>query len=241
MDVIYALVVFVSTLISVSVLGLAAGFSPTLYIAQVAITSKVKRPVAYTTSLMSGVLGAIFILILLFQVIQLDALLAFLNSTLHAAILSVAFNVLVGGGFIIGGIWYLRHKDKEVLTPPPKPISKKKHAGGLISVFSLGFIRTFVSISGVTATYFAANIISNISLSLLESVIYTVVFLAAAVVPFVGIILFMKKNPERILRVARQFRATLRRMNYRLITGVTAIILGSCILFFNLMAVLLLY
>jgi len=234
MDVIYTLVVFISTLISVSVLGLVAGFSPTLYVTQVAITSKAKRPVAYAASLMSGVLAAILILILLFQAIQLDTLITIINSTVHAITLSVAFNVLIGAGFVVGGIVYLRHKD---VLKAPKP-SKAKQTGGLVSVFSLGFVRTFISITGVTATYFAGNIISNVSLNLVERLIYTLVFFGAAIVPFIGIIIYMEKSPERILRAANQFRAWLQRINFRLIAGVGAIILGSSILVFNLMIVL---
>lgn len=234
MDLIATVTVFISTLISVSILGLAAGFSPTLYVAQIAITSKVRRPVAYATSLMGGVLVAILLLIILFQIIQLDTLLAFIDTTVRAVTLSVVFNMLIGVGFIFGGIWYLRHKD---VLKAPKP-SKAKQAGGLISVFSLGFVRTFISISGVTATYFAANIIANISINLLEQVIFTLIFFAAAIVPFVAIIIYMKKSPEQIIKAANQFRALLHRVNYRPVVGVGALILGSSILVFNLMMVL---
>ena len=234
MDVIYTLVVFISTLISVSVLGLVAGFSPTLYVAQVAITSKTKQPVAYAASLMSGVLAAVLVLILLFQVIQLDSLILIINSTVNAITLSVAFNMMVGAGFIVAGAVYLKHK--EVLKAP-KP-SKAKQTGGIVSVFSLGFVRTFVSITGVTAIFFAGNIISNVSINLVERIVYTLVFFGAAIVPFIGIVIYMKKSPERILIATNKFRLWLQRINFRLIAGVGAIILGSSILVFNLMIVL---
>lgn len=234
MDLIATITIYISTLISVSILGLTAGFSPTLYVAQVAITAKVRRPVAYAASLMAGVLVAVLLLIILFQVIQLDTLLAFIDTTIRAVTLSVIFNMLVGVGFIAGGMWYLRHKD---VLKPPRP-SKAKQAGGLASVFGLGFVRTFISISGVTATYFAANIIANISLNLIEQLIFTLIFFAAAIVPFFAIVMYMKKSPERVLKIAEQFRALLRRINYRPVVGVGAIILGVSILIFNLMMVL---
>lgn len=237
-DIIYTLIVFVSTLLSVSVLGLVAGFSPTLYVAQVAITAKVKRPVAYAASLMSGVLFAVLLLILLFQTIHLDTLLTIIDTTIRAVTLSVVFNALVGIGFIFGGSWYLRHK--EAIKGPPKPTktAKAKQTGGLISVFSLGFVRTFVSISGVTATYFAGNIISTVSMNLIERTIFTLVFFAAAVVPFIGIVIYMRRSPERIVSATNKFRALLTRINYRPIVGFGAIILGSSILVFNLMMLL---
>jgi len=233
-DVISTLIIFISTLVSVSVLGLVAGFSPTLYVTQVAITSKVRRPVAYAAALMSGVLVAVLLLIILFQIVQLDALLHFIDTTVHAVVVSVIFNMIIGGGFIYGGIWYLNHKEA---LKGPKP-SKSKQTGGLISVFSLGFVRTFVSISGVTATYFAGNIISNVSLDIVERLVFTLVFFGAAIVPFIGIIIYMHKSPERIIKATDQFRALLRRINYRPIVGVGAIILGSAILVFSLMMLL---
>ncbi len=236
-DVVYTIIVFVSTLISVSILGLVAGFSPTLYVTQIAITSKVKRPVAFAAALMSGVLVAVLTLIILFQVIQLDALIALIDTTVRAIILSVVFNMLVGIGFIYGGIWYLRHQTISKVPKIPKP-TKTKRTGGLISVFSLGYIKTFISITGVTATYFAANIIANVSLNLVERVVFTLVFFAVAIVPFIGIVIYMRKSPERILKATTQFQDVLHRINYRLIVGVGAMILGSCILVFNLMMIL---
>lgn len=234
-DFVSAIVVLVSTLISVSLLGLVAGFSPTLYVTQIAVTSKVKRPLAYAASLMGGVLVAVLVLILLFQVIQLDTLLQIINDSVRALTLSVAFNMLIGVGFVWAGAWYLH--DKNVLKAPKAP--KTKHASGLVSVFTLGFARTFISVSGVTATFFAGNIISNISVSIIEQLIFTLVFFAAAIVPFIGIILYMRSNPKRILQATDELRALLGRINYRPIVGTGALILGSAIIVFNLMIALL--
>ena len=233
-DIISALFIFVSTLISVSILGLVAGFSPTLYVAQVAMASKSKHPITYTIALMAGVLLAVLLLIILFQTLHLDTLLSFIDTTVRAVTVSVIFNLLVGAAFIWGGIWYLRHQQIPKVTKK----THMKQTGGILSMFGLGFARTLVSVSGVTATYIAGNIIANVSIGIGEHIIYTLIFFAASIVPFFGIIIYMQKNPDRLLQVTEELRQLLHKTNYRLIVGVGAIILGSSIAIFNVMMAL---
>jgi len=234
-ELLYYLVVFVATIISVFVLGVIAGFSPTLYIAQVAISSKSKRSASYTFSLTAGVVAAILALIILFQIFHLDTLLLFINTTVKAVTVSVIFNVLVGLGFIFGGFWYLRHP---TLPKPKENMRSAKRAGGLLGVFGLGFLRTITSISGLTATYIAGNIISSLSTGAVERLVYTIIFLAATIVPFMVITEYMRKNPDRLIALTQRIRNTLKQINYRLIVGVTAIILGSSIIIINVMMAL---
>lgn len=214
-------------------LGIVAGFSPTLYITQVAITSKSKKYRSYTASLMGGILFAILILIILFQVFNLDTLVHFIDTTVRALTVSVIFNIAVGGAFIYGGIWYLRHQ-----TVNKHESSKLKTTTGAVSIFSLGFIRTFLSISGVTATFIAGNIIANVSVGIIERLIYTAIFFAAAVVPFIAIVMMMRRNPDRLTSTTNRITIWLRSMNYRLVVGVAAIILGGSVIFFNVMMAL---
>ena len=233
-DIISELFVFISTLISISIFGLLAGFSPTLYVTQVAMAFKSKRGITYTVSLMSGVLFAVLLLIVLFQTLHLETLLSFIDTTVRAVTVSVIFNLLVGAGFIWGGIWYLRHQR----IPKVDTKQRVKTTGGIISMFGLGFARTFISVSGVTATYIAGNIIANVSIGLIEHLIYTLIFFAASIVPFFGIIIYMRKSPERLLKITDELRQLLHKANYRLIVGVGALIIGSSIIIFNLMMAL---
>ena len=226
-------IIFISTLISVSVLGIIAGFSPTLYITQIAITSKSRKERSYTAALMAGVFAAVFLLIILFQIVNLETLRTFIDTTVRALTVSVIFNAIIGTAFIYGGLWYLRHQ--EITQPKP---SKIKSTGGIAAIFGFGFVRTFLSISGVTATYIAGNIIANVSVGIAERIVYSLIFFAAAVIPFLVISMLMQKNPERLTSLTNRLRSWLRGMNYRLVVGVTAIILGGSIIFFNLMMVL---
>lgn len=232
-DLLYYIVVFIATIISVGVLGLVAGFSPTLYIAQIAAVSKSKRRVAYTLSVAGGVLAAIALLVLLFQTFHLNTLINIIDTTVQAIVVSLVFNILVGTGFIFGGIWYLSHQS----LPSPKP-GKIKKSSGLLGIFGFGFIRTITSISGLTATYLAGNIIGNISMGITERFIYTAIFLATTITPFVIIFEYMKKKPDALAVWVDRVRRLLSRFNYRPVVGAIAIILGASIIIINVMLAL---
>ncbi|MGY4893725.1 MAG: hypothetical protein ACO1N2_03480 [Candidatus Saccharimonadota bacterium] len=234
-----SLFLFIAALIAVAVLGIIAGFSPTLYIAQVSIGSKPKRIIPYTIGLMAGVLGAVIFLMLLFQVFQLDTLVSIIDSTVSALLLSVGFNIVVGTGLIVGGLWYIRSRKES-----PKPLKETRAAAaarskaGIGAIVSLGFIRTLTSISGLTATFIASGLISSGNPLLLERSLMTLVFLAASIVPFAGIIVLLKRSPERLTKLTGRLKELMHRINYRLIAGVAAVILGSSIIIFNLMMAL---
>lgn len=227
------IIVFVTSLIALTVLGLAAGFSPTLYIAQVATTSKSKKSNTYPIAIMSGVLIAVLLLTVLFQIIHLDTLLTIIDTTVRAVLVSVIFNMIVGAALIIAGFSYLNHR----ILPKPKKLTPKQ-AGGVAGIFWLGFVRTFMSISGVTATFIAGNVIADVSFGIFERILYTLIFLAATIVPFALIVVTMRRNPERIDILTNNTRNWLTRFNYRPVVGGAAIIFGTSIIIFNLMMAL---
>lgn len=234
-DLINFVIVFVSTLISLVILGLTAGFSPTLYIAQVALASKSSKATMYTVALMSGVVAAALLLIVLFQIIHLDTLLNYLQSTVQALTVSVVLNILVGAALIYGGFHYLHHRE---IPKAKNETAKLKKASGYIGLAGLGFMRTFLSVGGVTATYLAGNVIADASAGLGERVVYTLMFLGVTIVPF-GIIIFMiRRKPSRLAGITRATRTLLERINYRLIVGGAAIIFGGAIIIFNSMIAL---
>lgn len=222
------IIVFASTLIGVGFLGAIAGFSPTLYIAQIAIGAKPERRVAYTIALIAGVFAAILFLMVLFQWLHVDTVVTYIDSTIHALLYSVIFNLLIGIAFIWGGTWYLRNK-KDVAVR--KAASKK--SGGIAPIFSLGFVRTLTSISGVTSVYIAANGIASVSTHFFEQLIYSLVFFVAALIPFVGIVSLMMKNPALLTDYTDKLKLLLNRFNYRAIAGIGAIVLGSAIVMYS--------
>lgn len=212
------------------ILGLLAGFSPTLYMTQIGIGAQIKRNLPYMISIMIGVIVALVILTILFQFFHLNTLIEFIDTTIQALLVSVLFNVMIGTALIIGGIWYVRYEGPD--TPkPPQPHKKSGYA----ALISFGFFRTFVSISGVTATFIASNVIAEASPGIVLRIVLTLIFLAAAIVPFVGIIFLLKLNPDRLTSTTNSIKILLKKLNYRPVIGVGAILFGSGIVIYNIL------
>src|ERR1051325_3132567 len=74
----YILVLFGSLIVLV-LLGFVAGFSPTLYIAQITVGTKSKKHLAFTAALMAGVLLAIIVLLILFQTFHLSTMISIID------------------------------------------------------------------------------------------------------------------------------------------------------------------
>lgn len=222
--------------ITIVLLGLIAGFSPTLYIAQAASIAKPKSAVRFTLALMSGVLVATITLMILFQIFSLNSLINIIHSTVQALLVSVVFNVLIGAAFIFGGLRYIHTKDtKKAYEADTKAVKKY---GGFSALLGFGFVKTFLSISGVTAIFIAGNIISSATNIFLERIIFTLVFLAASIAPFLLILYFLQKHPNKLQSWVNSVKIHLGKINYRTTVGVGAIILGGAIVIFNVMIAL---
>ncbi len=220
----------ISAILSMVVLGIIAGFSPTLYVTQIGVATTSKRARALMISLMIGVLLGIILLSILFQFFQLETLRTFIDSTLSALFVSVIFNIIIGTTFVIMGFWYINKKPNRI-DGDERPTAKSSYW----ALISLGFFRTFVSISGATATFLASGIISDARTNIVSWLILTAVFLASTVAPFVVILITMKRSPERIKSLLAWLKAQLVRYNYKLVIGVAAILIGSAIIIFNLL------
>lgn len=222
--------VFISAIFAISILGFIAGFSPTLYVTQVGIAAKAKSARSLMIALMLGVLLGIITLSILFQSFQPDTLRAFIDSTTNALFVSVVFNVIIGAVFIAAGFWYINKK--------PNRISKDDKSAAKSSYWALvsfGFFRTFASISGATATFFASGIITDAKVGVISWILLTGLFLAATITPFVLIMTTMERHPKKIISILEWFRIKLLKYNYKLVIGVVSILLGSAIIMFNLL------
>jgi len=230
LELIDSLWLFIGALLAIVVLGIIAGFSPTLYITQIGIATTSKRARSLMVSLMMGVLAGIILLSIFFQFFQLDTLRSFIDSTINALRVSVISNLIVGTIFIIGGFWYI-HKKPNRISEDHKIALKS----GYSALVALGFFRTFISISGATATFLASGIISSSKEDIFTRIVLTIIFLAAVIAPFVVILITMQKHPKNIQRLMTWFKAQLHTFNYKLIIGTAAILLGSSVLILNVL------
>ncbi|MFZ1301219.1 MAG: hypothetical protein WAQ27_01400 [Candidatus Microsaccharimonas sp.] len=220
---------FISAIIAMLVLGVIAGFSPTLYITQIGISTSARRARSLMIALMFGVLIGIILLSILFQFFQLETLQNIIDSTFRALFVSVVFNIIIGAAFIVGGYWYIHKKPNRI--DEDKKVTAKS---GYWALVSLGFFRTFVSISGATAIYLGSGIISDTRVGIFSRVVLTGVFLVAALAPFVLILVTMKRHPAKIQAALSWFKKHLTRFNYKLVIGAVAIMVGGAIIIFKL-------
>lgn len=233
-----SIVVFVLGVVAVAIAGLVAGFSPTLYVAQATRSSKSKVMRQLTFALMMGVLAATIILLILFQTFSLSSLLEIINSTVKALLVSIVFNMVVGLLFVFGGFRYLSTKDSKKAYDTQADIPASQQNRGSIAMFGLGFIKTFVSISGATAIFIGGNIIASATNTFLERIILTSVFLLASVAPFFAVFYFLQNKPDKLQTLINVTKARLVKVNYRGTVGMASIIFGSAIVVFNVMMAL---
>lgn len=231
------LILFILSVLAVVIAGLVAGFSPTLYIAQATLSSKSQNRRKLTLSLVFGVLSATIILLVLFQIFSLSSLLAIIDSTVRALLVSVLFNIAIGLLFITAGIHYMRTRDTQKAYSDSSTGFTKKY-GGSGALFGLGFIKTFLSVSGLTAIYIGGNIIATTTSITLERIILTGAFLVSSVAPFMFVSYLTQRKPDKLRNVIAKVKQYLEQINYRSTVGFIAVLIGSAIVIFNIIMAL---
>lgn len=231
-DVVGSLWSFIGAIVALIILGFIAGFSPTLYATQVGISATSKRAQSLMIALMIGVILGIVALSIFFQFFQVDTLRFIINSTIKALYVSSIFNAIIGAAFIVGGFWYIHKKPNRIDKDHKVTIRS-----GYWALVSLGFFRTFLSISGATATFLASTLAVGDKADILVRLIFTAVFLAASIAPFALILITMRQQPEKIQSVLSWFKQLLHTFDYKLVIGVIAILVGSAIIIFNVLRV----
>jgi hypothetical protein len=237
MDTFVIIVLFmVLNLIGIVFLGLIAGFSPTLSIAQVALSTKKRTAARYAYALMAGVLTATVILLVLFQFFSLNNLISTISSTVEALLISVLFNVVVGILFIITGVYYVStRRSKAVYHTNTKAI---RQAGGASAFFGFGFAKTLLSLSGITAVYLGGNIIASTTPDIIIRLVLILAFLGATIAPFYFTLVLIKKHPEKLEAFIAKVTSRIADFNYRLVVGGAAIVFGVAVIVSNCMLAL---
>jgi hypothetical protein len=235
-DVPSIVLLLIFSLIGLVCLGFFAGFSPVLYIAQASQTLKSSQRSRYTIALMSGVLLAIVLLMLVFQAANLTSLLQTVSPPATALVLSIVLNSLIGVLFILAGFYSISKRNFQ--SNHLEDMERVKNIGTLSAFFGFGFAKTLLSISGATAVFIASNIIAGSTTSLFERTLFTAVFLAASVAPFIAVFYLLQRKSARLQKFIVFTETNLQALNYRATLGVAAIVFGTAIVIFNVMMAL---
>lgn len=237
-ELLHNIISLVHTGIVVAILGvITEKLCLILYTTRLVPLSKSSRAKANTIALMTGIVLALISLIVTFQLVQVNTLEAIISSTSKAIVVGVTTNVVIGVLFISGGTWYLVRR-RSTLRPSPIKIKKGRNRSHPAFLVGLGFIRTFMTISGVGATYLAATAIADRGPHLLVQSILTVVFLLSALIPFGAIADFiMHRNRQYFTKIVHAARTLLWRLKYQKIIAIGVIVFGGAIVIINSLAV----
>lgn len=213
----------IETVFALTILGLAASFSPTLYVAQAGASAKSRKVLRKAYAPLIGVVIALVLLLVIFQFLHLNTLVAVIGSTASALLVSTAVNVLVGAACIYGGVRLMEGTDNL-----PRPVGGK--TSGDTALIWLGFVRTFFSVSGLTATFLGANLIAETKTGLFVQSCLTVFFLIVACTPFLAAAYLALRLPGSVSALFAAAGQMAKRLRYRYYVGVAAVLFGLIII-----------
>lgn len=216
-----SIIVAIETVLAIALLALIAGFSPTLYLAQVGRSSRSARTRHDAQLLITGVAGALVFMLILFQFLHLDALLHLLGSTVSALAVNTLTNLTVGSLCIYGGVRYLNK---------PRDPSILPSVGSSSTLIGFAFIRTMFSMSGITATFVGANLIAETSPGIAIRIVLTGIFLVVAIAPFIGIMLMIGRQPTTLRHIHDALRRIGDKLRYRTVVGGITIAVGVVVI-----------
>lgn len=225
MDVISAsILVILGSSLGLIGLGLVAGFSPVLYLAQASAAAKSRAPEHAMITLMIGVLASTVLIGLLFLFFHPDTLSYFFEKALGPLLVSSWFHVILGVSFIAMGLWGL--------SAPPipknkKPTSSTPNAPWLL--FSAGFLKTLLSPSSAVAIFFATQLIVRSEGGLVTQAILVAIFLTGSLLPFAILYGVWKKSPDTIDTSSEVLTQWLQKIHYRELTSLAIVSAGILI------------
>lgn len=193
---------FVSLLIALVGIGLAAGFSFVLYMTQVAVLSSNKAPLKKGLVLTAGITSGLVLLGGFFLLAQPET---FSVSSVWGMIDGYRTNLvdlLIGILCLIGGVHVLLRARRLVPSPiVPAPSLKGRALAGNATLFSLGFGRAVTRVSGIAALLLGVRTIIHATDAPLMRLLLVAVLLAAALLPYAIILAARVWRPALFRRI----------------------------------------
>lgn len=221
--------ILIGTLIGLIALGVAASFSPTLY-ALTAAVSQSKKPAELLRSKLYGIVVGILFLAALFQFFHPDALVNVFNSTVTALVISTWFHIIIGAVFIASGV--IRLQSPVVRETPAAP--RTPTLSGRWATASIGFLKTSFKLSAVASVFVATRIIFEASPLAIGRLLLFTVFIAAALVPFVGLYFLFKRSPRLIVKARARFARIRRSLGSSRVVAYASVFVGTAVIIFSI-------
>lgn len=217
------LATFIGYALTLIALGLIVGFSPTLYITQVGILTRGRRPLRQSALLMAGVASAAVLLALFSDVIQPAVLLSYTHNALLIVTAEQWFDYVLGAAFVLIGFYH-------IVTPPrAKPRTKKPTGSAATSLYVFGLIKTLFSVSGFAALLLGTRLITELAGRLTVQLMLFSVLLAAVVLPFAGLLLLHTHRPQTFHRLNNLLERAAT-YNYRTLAGAALCVIGASLI-----------
>lgn len=222
--------ILIGTMLSLISLGVVASFSPTLY-ALTAAVSQSGRSTELLRSKLSGIVLGILFLATLFQFFHPDTLVSLFNSTVTALVISTWFYILIGGLFIAHGI--IRLQSSPVLPGEPKvPVRPK--TGSRWATASIGFLKTTFKLSAVASVLIATRVIIETTSLASGRLLLFMVFIAGALVPFIGLFVLFRTYPRLIVKARARLTQVRKFLETSRFIAVIAVTVGAAIIIFSI-------
>lgn len=213
--------IIIGSSLGLLLLGLATGFSPVLYVAQIAGAAQSKRPTHAMRSLIAGVLVGTLLPALLFAFFNPSTLTQLFDMTVKPVIVSAWFQVILGSLFIIAGLWTLATSPRQ----KKKPVSGASKKGPWV-LFGAGVLRTMTSASGLVSIYFATQILFRSAGGPLTVAIPALIFLIGVLLPFAILYALWQKSPGSLEEKSERLVNRLSRIRYRPVVGTLVTLAG---------------
>jgi putative Ca2+/H+ antiporter (TMEM165/GDT1 family) len=214
----------IGAVVSLVLLGLATGFSPSLIALQVAVLGSEGRAGVHGRVVAAGVATGALLLTALFQVFNPDAWSRVLRGKVETFVLQQYFDEVAGVLFVIAGIWVLRHRRPEdTAREPHRPARVGR--GGRRELFGFAVATTVISVSGAASTYLVVRLAREDDRALMVQLLVYLGFAAAAAFPYLLMVWAQERLPALATATDRMV-AWVRSRRWRTLGGWALVVVG---------------
>lgn len=230
----------ISFMVGLVIVGVVAGFSFMLYATQVAVLGSKQAPLRKGLALAIGVASGMVILALLFLLLQPETFHVISVWELIDGYRTNMIDSFIGLLCIVCGIYLVllgqRRKGWQLNSTPRPSASIKKQKGSSVALFSFGFGRAVTRVTGIAALLLGVRTIIYATDDSLLRLLFLMILLAAAMLPYVIILAAKVWRPSLFLHIENYLAKVKNIRPYRTV-GVFLVVVGAMLVLLSLLPV----